>query len=130
MKKFFICSLTIFIVWSVIDFLVHGVYLKEYYIQTADLWRPQGETKMFLNSVVVLISAIVFTMIYVLLIGKKSAISALAYGLLLGIVAGISMGYGFYAFSPIPYHMAVTWFLANVGEYIIGGVILAFLVRP
>ena len=130
MKRLLVCSITIFIIWMIIDFLVHGLYLKEYYLQTADLWRPQEEAKMFLNAVVVLIAATIFTMIYLFLISKKSFGSALAFGLLVGISAGISMGYGFYAFSPIPYHMAATWFLVNVGEGIIGGIVLAFLAKP
>ncbi len=130
MKKLILCSITIFIVWTIIDFLVHGLYLKEYYLQTADLWRPQGEAKMFLNAVVVLIGSVIFTMIYLFLVSKKSIGRALLFGLLVGISAGISMGYGFYAFSPIPYHMAATWFLVNVGEGIIGGIILAVMVKP
>lgn len=130
MKKLILCSITIFIVWTIIDFLVHGLYLKEYYLQTADLWRPQGEAKMFLNAVVVLIGSAIFTMIYLFLVSKKSIGRALLFGLLVGISAGISMGYGFYAFSPIPYHMAATWFLVNVGEGIIGGIILAVMAKP
>ena len=130
MKKLIISTLVIFIVWTVIDFIVHGIYLKDYYLQTADLWRPQGEAKMFLNSIVVLISALIFTLIYVALVGRKSIGSALLFGLLVGISAGISMGYGFYAFSPIPYHMAATWFVVSVGEGVIAGVILALIVKP
>ena len=129
MKKFIICSLAIFVTWTVIDFLVHGIYLKEYYLQTADLWRPQGEAKMFLNSVVVLISSAIFTLIYMSLISNKSFTRALAFGLLMGVIAGISMGYGFYAFSPVPYHMAMTWFLVNLGEGLIAGVLLALIVK-
>ena len=130
MKKVIISTLAIFIVWTIIDFIVHGIYLKDYYLLTADLWRPEGEAKMFLNSVVVLINAFIFTLIYVALVGRKSFGSALLFGLLVGISAGISMGYGFYAFSPIPYHMAATWFLVSVGEGIIAGLILGFIAKP
>jgi len=130
MKKLLICSLAIFIVWTIIDFIVHAIYLKDYYLQTADLWRPQEEAKMFLNAVVVLIGAVIFTLIYLVLVARKSVGSALLYGLLLGISAGISIGYGFYAFMPIPYHMAATWFLVSVGEGLIAGGILGFMAKP
>ncbi|MDW3094286.1 MAG: hypothetical protein R8G33_01300 [Gammaproteobacteria bacterium] len=74
----------------------------------AHLWRSEEKIKMILNSVVVLIAAVIFTCIYVFLINRKSISTALVYGLLYGISAGITMGYGFYAFSPIPYTMAAT----------------------
>lgn len=129
MKKFFICSLAIFITWTVVDFLVHGIYLKEYYQQTAHLWRPYGEAKMFLNSVVVLIGATIFVLIYITLIQIKSLVRGLAYGFLMGVSAGLFMGYGFYAFSPIPYHMAMTWFQVCVAEGLIAGLILGVFAR-
>ena len=127
MKKIIISSVVIFILWSIIDFLIHGLYLKEAYIETAHLWRSEEEIKMILNSVVVLIAASIFTSIYALLVDRKTMSSALIYGLLFGLSAGITMGYGFYAFSPIPYSMAATWFVINLVEGLVAGVILSML---
>jgi hypothetical protein len=39
------------------------------------------------------------------------------------------MGYGSYSVMPIPYHMALTWFLGAVSEAMVGGVILGAIVR-
>ena len=128
-KKVLINALLIFIAWTIIDFLVHGLYLKEAYEQTASLWRPMEEAKMGLNAVVVLVVSLIFTLIYVLLIDRKSMSNALIFGLLLGISAGMSMGYGFYSFSPVPYHMAATWFVTSVVEGLVGGLILGLLAK-
>ncbi len=113
--------------WSIVDFLIHGMYLKEAYLETAHLWRPENEIKMILNSVVVLIAATLFTSIYALLVDRKTMRSALIYGLLFGLSAGTTMGYGFYAFSPIPYSMAATWFVINLLQGLIAGMILSKL---
>lgn len=127
MKKIIISSVVIFIVWSIIDFLIHGIYLKEAYLETAHLWRPEDEIKMILNTVVVFIAATIFTCIYALLVNRKSIKTALIYGLLYGVSAGITMGYGFYAFSPIPYTMAASWFAINIIEGLAAGGILSKL---
>ena len=50
--------------------------------------------------------------------------NAIIFGGLLGVSAGLSMGYGFYSFSPIPYHMAATWFVTSVVEGLLAGLIL------
>jgi hypothetical protein len=38
------------------------------------------------------------------------------------------MGYGSYSVMPIPYHMALTWFMGTVIEAAVGGVILGAIV--
>jgi len=52
----------------------------------------------------------------------------LRYGVLFGVGAGVSMGYGSYSVMPIPYHMALTWFMGTVIEAAVGGVILGAIV--
>jgi len=42
---------------------------------------------------------------------------------------GISMGYGSYSFMPIPYSLALIWFLGTVVELTIGGVLLGLIVK-
>lgn len=128
-KKLIISSLSVFILWSIMDFAVHGMYLKEAYEQTANLWRPLEEQKIGLNTLVVYIAAAIFSLIYILLVDNKSMNRALLYGGLVGISAGITMGYGFYAFSPIPYFMAATWFIANLVQSILAGALLGLIVK-
>ena len=65
MKKLILNSLLIFVVWTVIDYLVHGYYLHEAYLATADLWRGAGEAKMGLNSVVVFAVSALLALIYI-----------------------------------------------------------------
>ena len=128
LKKIIISSLSVFILWSVLDFVVHGIYLKEAYEQTANLWRPLEEQKMGLNSLVVYIAAAMFSLIYILLVDAKSMSRALLYGFLVGISAGI-MSYGFYAFSPIPYFMAAIWFVSSLAQSVLAGALLGLLVK-
>jgi hypothetical protein len=128
-KKIFLAAVAVFVLWSVLDFIVHGLILKSAYASTASLWRPMAEMKMGLMYVTVFIAALAFSAIYGYLVAKKSAMVGLTYGLLYGIAVGVGMGYGSYSMMPIPYSMALTWFLGTVLNGILGGLLLGAIIK-
>jgi len=128
-KRILLASLAVFIVWSVLDFLIHGVILKSAYVSTAALWRPMAEMKLGVMYLTVFLSALIFSIIYGWLVGEKSLGVGLKFGLLYGLGIGVGMGYGTYSVMPIPYHMALTWFLGAGVEGILGGLLLGMIVR-
>ena len=128
-KKIFLAAIVVFVLWSVLDFIVHGLILKSAYASTASLWRPMAEMKMGLMYVTVFIAALAFSAIYGYLVAKKSAMVGLTYGLLYGIAVGVGMAYGSYSMMPIPYSMALTWFLSTVIKAILGGLLLGAIIK-
>lgn len=129
MKRIALSVIVVFVLWSVLDYLIHGVLLLGVYDATSELWRPQGEAKMGLNSVVVLVFSFVFVYLYVQYVKEKSMAVALQYGLLLGIGMGVVHGFGMYAFMPMPYSLALAWCLALVVEMTAAGAVVGWL-RP
>jgi hypothetical protein len=128
-KRAVLAILAVFVLWTLMDFVIHDMILGTAYQATAALWRPMEEMIMWLIYLSVLISSIVFVFIYARYFAKKGISTGIQYGLLYGLAAGISMGYGTYAVMPIPYHMALTWFLGTVAETILGGILTAFIVK-
>jgi len=128
-KKIFLAGVIVFILWSVLGFMMHGLILKSAYASTASLWRPMAEMKMGLMYVSVFIAALSFSAIYGYLVAKKSLMAGLTYGLLYGIAVGVGMGYGSYSMMPIPYGMALTWFLGTVIEGVLGGLLLGAIIK-
>jgi hypothetical protein len=129
MKKLIISVLAVFIAWSVMDFVIHGMILSSSYVATASLWRPMGEMKMTVMYVSVFIGSLTFALIYFLFISKKSISTGLKYGLLFGLGTGVPMGYGSYSVMPIPYLMAFTWCFGSVVEALVGGLIVGSIIR-
>lgn len=129
MKRMILAVLAVFMAWSVMDFLIHGVILAQTYKDTAPLWRPMEQMKMGLMRVVVLIAAVVFVCLYAFFVSKKSVCTALKFGVLFGLGAGISMGYGTYAVQPIPYKIAITWFLGTLTETTVAGLLVGAIVK-
>ena len=128
-KKTILSILAVFIAWSVMDYVIHGVILRSSYAATASLWRPMGEMKTSLMYFSVMIASITFVLIYSLLISRKGISTGLKYGALFGLSAGVPMGYGSYSVMPIPYHMAFTWCFGSVVEAMVGGLILGWIIR-
>ena len=115
-KKIILASVVVFVGWLVLDFVIHVVILSGAYEQTKELWRPQGEMKTVLMYVVSLISAVGFVLLYSWFVSDKSTMTGLKFGLMLGLIWGISMGYGSYSVMPITYGTALVWFLGTLVE--------------
>lgn len=129
MKRGILAVVAVYVTWFVLDMVIHVGLLGEAYRATAELWRPEAEMKMGLMQVVSIIAATGFVSIYALLISKKSMASGLKFGLLYGIAAGVGMGYGTYSVMPIPYSMALIWFLGTVVEAAAAGLVTAAIVK-
>lgn len=128
-KRVIIGVLVVFIVWSALDYVIHGLMLQSTYEATSNLWRPMGEMKMGLMYVVSILVATFFVLIYAFFIQPKSIVTGLLYGLLFGLAMGISMGHGSYSFMPIPYSLAFSWFAGTVVEITLGGLLVGLIVK-
>jgi hypothetical protein len=129
MKKSALAILGVFVAWSVMDFVIHGMILKPSYAATVSLWRPMGEMKMSLMYFTVFISALGFVLIYSLFFSQKGISTGLKYGLLYGLSVGLPMGYGTYSVMPIPYFMAFTWCFGSIIEAMVAGLIVGAFIK-
>lgn len=128
-KKLIIAIVAVFIGWEILDYVLHSRILSSTYQATAHLWRPEAEMKNGLLAIVTLISAAVFVYIYAAFISNKSMATAVKYGVLFGVCVGVSMGYGSYSVMPIPYSLALSWFLGTLVEAVVGGILLGLLIK-
>ena len=129
MKRTILAVLAVFVAWSVLDFIIHGLVLGSLYAATPSLWRPMAEMKTGLMYVTVLVAATAFVFIYARFITNKGVKTAVLYGLVYGIGTGISMGYGSYSVMPIPYVMAFVWFAGSVTEAVAAGLVAGLIIK-
>lgn len=128
MKRILMATVAIFIAWSVMDFVIHGILLKPTYDATASMWRPMEEMNMPLMYLVTLVIAVCFVLIYQM-IERKTLATGIKYGLLFGIAFGVSMGLGSYSYLPIPMSLAWGWLGGTLVELLVAGVIVGMLVK-
>lgn len=128
-KKVLIATVAIFVTWEILDFVIHGMILQSTYAAQPELWRSQEEMKMGVMMIVVLVTALCFSYLYGAFVSNKSMATAIKFSLVWGVAAGLSMGYGSYAVMPVPYYMAITWFLGTVVEAVVAGAILGVIIK-
>jgi hypothetical protein len=121
--------LAVFIAWSILDFILHGMLLRPTYEATANLWRPMDQMNMPLMYLVTFVFTTCFVLIYGHLVGQKSLISGIRFGALFGLATGISMGFGSYSFMPIPLTLAWSWFIGSWIEAIVAGAIAGAMIK-
>ena len=127
--KLLLAIVAVFIAWSALDFVIHGMLLASTYEATAELWRPMDEMSMPLMYSVTLVFTVCFVLIYALLVAQRSLSSGLLYGTLFGLATGVSMGFGSYTYMPIPLTLAVSWFAGVLVELIVGGAIVGAILK-
>lgn len=129
MKRTLLAVVAVFLAWSALDFVIHGVVLQSSYMATPQLWRPMNEMKMPVMYLAVLIAAVAFVAVYVRFFAQKGIRTGAEYGAWFGLGAGVSMAYGSYSVMPIPYVMALGWFLGTLVEGVAAGVIVGLVIR-
>mgnify|MGYP000862480004 CR=1 FL=1 len=128
-KQIAIGSVVVFVLWAGMEWVIHGVLLKPIYMETKQLWRPQADVNQGLYFAVTFLVGVAFTALYVKLISAKTMRNALLYGAIIGFAMGINHGYIDYVFMPIPYELALSWFLAIWAEMIIAGAALGLIIK-
>lgn len=128
-KKTILAIIAVFVLWSLLDLIVYGTLFADHYQATAALWRPMPEMKVWVMRIVNLILSITFVGIYACLIAPKSLARALRYGAIYGFGLAAVTAYGSYATMPIPYTMALTWFVTLFIEVLLGALVLGLIVK-
>ena len=129
LKSVILAIITVFIAWSVLDFLIHGMLLKEAYEATAHLWRPMQEMNMTLMHGVTLVLAILFVELYAFCVSDKSLSMGLKFGVIFGLAAGV-MAASSYLYMPIPLSLAIDWSVGTLVEFVVAGWLVGLLVKP
>jgi hypothetical protein len=131
-KRFVAACFAVFLLGQVLSFLINGVILAPAYHATQSVWRPEAElmSKMWIFHVTGLLSSVLFTYLFVKVYQRKGIKEGLKLGALIGLLMAIPNSYDMYAVLPIPYHMALQWFLFGTIQWMLMGTLAAIVYRP
>lgn len=129
-KKFLLGGIAVFVAWEILDFVIHGMILGATYATLTNVFRPPGEMKLGLMALATLIGAFTFAAVYTWLVNPKSLGAGVKYGLVWGFGSGVMMGYGTFASMPVPYVLALCWFLGTWVEFTIAGLLAGAIIKP
>lgn len=130
-KRVWVGAGVVFVVFVLLDFVIHGMLLQSTYSTLPEgLMRPEAEMKMWIIFVVDAVIAYFFTLIFSKGYENKGIAEGVRYGAYIGIMFGMGMGYGSYASMPIPYMLALQWFLYTIVQYVVCGIAVSFVFKP
>lgn len=131
-RKFWIAVAVLFVAFSVMDFVGHGLVMTDAYQATQQLWRPMEEMNKFrpLGWVVTLVASFFFVLIFGKGYEGKGVVEGVRFGFYIGIFTGFPMGFGSYMAMPITLGIAFGWFLIKLVESIVAGILVASIYKP
>jgi hypothetical protein len=129
LKRLLASSVLIFVVWTVLDVLLHRFLLRQIYEDNASLWRPFGQMNVGLIYIVTFTLIGTFVVTYWLLVRPKSLTAGIGLGVFIGLALGISSGFGTYIHMPIPKALAWGWLIGGWLKGIAAGAIVGAIMK-
>jgi hypothetical protein len=132
-KRYVIGSLVVFVVYTIFDYLVtNGILMSTYESEPLrKLWRPDMASKLWIMHIVTLIWSFLFALIYTKgYEGRGGVMEGLRYGFWMGLLISVPMAFGSYVVFPIPYFLALQWFVFGTIQTGLCGMALAAVYKP
>lgn len=130
LKKFLTGGIVIFIIFQLLDFLVHNIILGNTYMSMTNVWRPDMMSKMW----IMYASSFVFSflMMYVFIKGyeARGIMEGVRFGIVIGLMTNGMGAFYQYAVYPLPFSLIIQWFLYGLVEFIIAGVAASLIYKP
>ena len=123
-------SSAVFIFIFFYEWIFHGVVLKETYLQTANLWRPESDMGSYF--IWLTLGQILFSIIFSLFFLRGYENAGLAEGIKYGAMMGVffcAPNLIFYAVQPLPGILVAQWCVGGLIEITLAGAILASVYR-
>jgi len=128
-KKFWISFVATYVVYEILEFLIHGVFLKSTYMteEVMKIMRSEADMKMWIIYVAGLFFVFFFCLIFVKGMEGKGLMEGVRFGFYVGMMVSVPMAYVTYATQPIPYTMALQWFIYGLIVCVVIGAVMAQL---
>lgn len=129
-KRYVITSLAVYVALQILDFIIHGGILSGIYEQTASLWREDMEKFMWLMYLVNFVFSFILVYIFTKGYEGRGIMEGVRFGFWVGLLLTIPQAFGSYAIWPIPFQLAIWWFVLGTIQLIIVGIVAAAVYRP
>jgi hypothetical protein len=132
-KKYVLGSIVVFAAYMVFDYLVYQGILRGTYESEPlrKLWRPDIADKMWILWLVNVAWSFLFSLIYIKgYEGRGGMMEGVRFGFWIGLFVAGPMAFAQYVVYPIPFFLAVQWFIFGTVQTVICGAALALVYRP
>jgi hypothetical protein len=132
-KKIVTASIVVFALFLIMDYVLHGILLGGLYAETAALWRPALDQQELLWIIASVDAAIACLFVWLYRkgweAGKAWLGQGIRFGLAVGLIFSLPMGFSMYAMMPVPFSLGLGWFAGALVEFVVAGIAAAFVFR-
>ncbi len=131
-KRLLIAIAAAFLLITVTDFLVHGLWLGPVYKATHKLWRSDAEMTSLLGWMygAQLLCATTFVLLWARGFAQNATIPCgILFGLFMGLFSQVHTLI-MYVVVPMPGTLAAEWFVSGLGQGVALGVLTFFVYKP
>ena len=132
-KKLLITFIVVFILLQVMDYIIHGVILSSNYQmeEVKAAFRPEAE--MNSNMWMIWVGGLIWSYFFAFFFAKgyegKGIMEGLRFGFYMGMFWALVTSLQSYAMMPIPFSLAIQWFIFGLIEMLILGVVAALIYK-
>ncbi len=129
-KRFFAASIVVFVAVQLMEYVVNNVILMPTYESLKQLWRPDIESKMWMWYPLGLLTALLFTYIFIKGREGKGILEGVRYGIIIWLFASVPFSHAFYVMINIPYSLCLQWCGFGLIEMLVAGILVAAIYKP
>ncbi len=132
-KSASITGIVLIFIYALINFLTHGVVLKDIYMQTASVWRPDTEMQSLIC--LMLIGQAIFAFFFAIIFAggyddKQPGLGqGLRFGLMMACLIAPFSALSWFVILPIPATLAVYWFIADFAAMLVLGTVAGLIYK-
>ena len=133
-KRWLMATLGAFGVIAVADYVIHSVWLGEFYRMSAQWWRAPAEIQEMRGLMLVseMLLAVLLTVIYSkgYEANKAGLGQGFRYGVLVGLLLAVPSGLMKAVVYPYPFQLVLNWMLGTFVEVTVVGIMIGYLYKP
>jgi hypothetical protein len=133
-KKFVLAFILVFVLVEITNYIIHMAILGPVYAsdEVKVLFRTQEEMmdKLWIMYILDLVWSFFFVFFFVKGYENKGIFEGLRFGLYIALFFYLVSVYGQYTVYPIPYYLALQWFLYGLVQALILGAAAALVYKP
>jgi tryptophan-rich sensory protein len=129
-KRYIGASITVFVSFQVLDFIIHGIILAPTYEALKDVWRQDMMSKMWIMYITSLVLSFLFAYVFTKGYEGKGIAEGIRYGIIIGLLMNVVGMFNQYVVYPIPFSLALKWFIFGTIEFVACGIVASLIYKP
>lgn len=133
-KKFILAFVVVFVVLEITNYIVHMGILSDTYTSEGvkEIFRTEEEMqgKMWIAWLMDLVWSFFFVFLFAKGYENRGIMEGVRFGVYIGLFYMLVLSYQAFAFHPIPYSLALQWFIYGLIQCIILGIAAALIYKP